>query len=121
MGRLEAQEKKVKLDRLFGKSIGNSSEFLVEMSADTLYFPVKLYIFNNLVIVASISSTLGIQEERRYINIYLNEASFIHPKPDVKYFKNCLLLCGQNDALHCFLPDPGTRQEILVTIGKVIK
>lgn len=29
MVKLEAQDKKVKLDRLFGKSIGNSSEFIV--------------------------------------------------------------------------------------------
>ena len=29
MARLEAQDKKVKLDRLFGKSIGNSSEYIV--------------------------------------------------------------------------------------------
>lgn len=29
MARLEAQEKKVKLDRLFGKTIGNSSDYLL--------------------------------------------------------------------------------------------
>jgi hypothetical protein len=29
MARLEAQDKKVKLDRLFGKSIGNTSDYLV--------------------------------------------------------------------------------------------
>lgn len=121
MARLEAQDKKVKLDRLFGKSIGNSSDYLVEMSADSLYFPVKLYIFNNLVIVAAISNTLGFVEERRYINLYLNEFSFIHAKPDAKYYKNVLLLGGQYQSIHCFLPDPGERQEIITSIGKVVK
>lgn len=72
MARLEAQDKKVKLDRLFGKSIGNTSEYIVEMSAESLYFPVKLYIFNNLVIISAISDTLGFVEERRYTNLYLN-------------------------------------------------
>lgn len=72
MARLEAQDKKVKLDRLFGKSIGNTSEYIVEMSAESLYFPVKLYIFNNLVIISAISNTLGFVEERRYTNLYLN-------------------------------------------------
>jgi hypothetical protein len=42
------------------------------MSAESLYFPVKLYIFNNLVIISAISSTLGFIEERRYLNLYLN-------------------------------------------------
>jgi hypothetical protein len=91
------------------------------MSADTLYFPVKLYIFNNLIIIAAISKTLGFVEERRYINLYLNEFSFIHAKTDVKYYKNVLLLCGQYQSIHCFLPDPGERQEIIISIGKVIK
>jgi hypothetical protein len=54
MGKLEADEKKRKLDRLFGKSIPDSSQYIVEMTAETLYFPVKLYIFTNLVIVASV-------------------------------------------------------------------
>ena len=72
MARLEAQDKKVKLDRLFGKSIGNTSEYIVEMSAESLYFPVKLYIFNNLVIISAISDTLGFVEEIRYNNLYLN-------------------------------------------------
>jgi hypothetical protein len=52
----------VKLDRLFGKTIGNTSDYLLEMGADSLYFPVKLYIFNNLVIVAKASNTLGFVE-----------------------------------------------------------
>lgn len=109
------------MDRLFGKSIGNSSDYLVEMSADSLYFPVKLYIFNNLVIVSAISNTLGFVEERRYINLYLNEFSFILAKPDAKYYKNVLLLGGQYQSIHCFLPDPGERQEIITSIGKVVK
>lgn len=91
------------------------------MSAQTLYFPVKLYIFNNLVIIAAISDTLGFIEERRYLNLQLNEFSFIHPKPDAKYYKNVLLLSGRYQAIHLFLPDLGERQEILISIGKVIK
>lgn len=71
--------------------------------------------------MAAISSTLGFVEERRYMNLYLNEFSFIHIKPDFKYYKNVLLLCGQYQAIHCFLPDPGQRQEIISSIGKVIK
>ena len=62
----------MKLDRLFGKSIGNNSEYQVEMAADSLYSPVKLYIFNNLIIVANVDSTLGVQQERRYLNLALN-------------------------------------------------
>lgn len=42
-------------------------------------------------------------------------------KPDAKYFKNGLLLCGQYRALHFFAQDPGTRQEIVATIDKVVK
>ena len=42
------------------------------MTADSLNFPVKLYIFNNLVIVAIIDNTLGYVEEIRYLNLYLN-------------------------------------------------
>lgn len=49
----------MKLDRLFGKPIGDSSQYLVEMTADTLYFPVKLYFFNNMIIVASIEKILN--------------------------------------------------------------
>lgn len=49
-------------------------------------------------------------EEQRYLNMYLNEFSYIKSKPDAKYFKNVLMLCGQNNALHCFLPDLGSRQ-----------
>jgi hypothetical protein len=86
-----------------------------------LYFPVKLYIFNNLVIIAAINDTLGFIEERRYLNLELNEFSFIHAKPDGKYYKNALLLCGRYQAIHLFLPDLGERQEILMSIGKVIK
>lgn len=59
MGKLEADEKKRKLDRLFGKSIPDSSQYIIEMTADTLYFPVKLYIFSNLVIVASVEKIFG--------------------------------------------------------------
>lgn len=33
MQKLEGLEKKTKLDKLFGKSIGNSSEYIVEMGA----------------------------------------------------------------------------------------
>lgn len=54
MGKLEAQAKKIKLDRLFGKSIEDSSHYIVEMTADSLYFPVKMYIFSNLVIVSAV-------------------------------------------------------------------
>ncbi len=86
-----------------------------------MYFPVKLYIFNNLVIIAAINDTLGFIEERRYLNLELNEFSFIHAKPDGKYYKNALLLCGRYQAIHLFLPDLGERQEILMSIGKVIK
>lgn len=107
---LEKQAKKTKLDQLFGKTIDHNSEYLVEMSADSLYFPVNLYIFNNLIIIAAVKSTLGVHEERRYLNMYLNEFSFVSPKPDAKYFKNVMMICGQNNAIHCFLPDPGTRQ-----------
>lgn len=79
------------------------------MGADTIYFPSKLYIFNNLVIV-SIAENMIFKEEKRYTNLYLNEFSFIRKKPDLKYYKNSLLLCGQYEAIHFFLPDAGSRQ-----------
>jgi len=63
-----------------------------------------------LVIVAAVKNNLGMPEEQRYLNMYLNEFSYIKSKPDAKYFKNVLMLCGQNNALHCFLPDLGSRQ-----------
>ena len=52
--------------------------------------------------------------------MYLNEFSYVNAKPDAKYFKNVMMICGQNNALHCFLPDPGTRQEILFKISNVL-
>lgn len=90
------------------------------MTADGLNFPVKLYIFNNLIIISKIVNTLGYEEEIRYLNLYLNEYSFIKAKPDIKYFKNVLFFCGQNESLHCFLSDPGSRHEIIMAIEKVI-
>ena len=32
-----------------------------------------------------------------------------------------MLLCGRYQAIHLFLPDLGERQEIIISIGKVIK
>ena len=72
MVRIELADKKVKLSQLAGKAIDNHSEFRAEMSANSLYFPVKLYIFNNLIVVAKVERILSFQEERKYITIFLN-------------------------------------------------
>ena len=120
MARLELAEKKIKLNELAGRALDNHSEFRVEMTANCLYFPVKLYIFNNLVIVTRVERLLGFQEERKYLTIYLNEFSYVQPKPNGKYYKNGLILCGLYEALHLFTDDPGSRLEIVTTLLKVI-
>ena len=62
MGNLEAASKKLKLDKFNGKTIDNSSIYIVEMTADTLYFPVKLYIFSNLIIISAVENIFGFQD-----------------------------------------------------------
>jgi hypothetical protein len=42
-------------------------------------------------------------------------------KPDAKYFRNGLLLIGVHRALHFFTADPGSRQEIVTTMEKVVR
>lgn len=61
MVKIELAEKKVKLNQLAGKGFDNHSEFKAEMSANCLYFPVKLYIFNNLIVVAKVERILSFQ------------------------------------------------------------
>lgn len=38
------------------------------MQASTIYFDAKLYIFNDLVIIAKVESFLGTQREEKYGN-----------------------------------------------------
>jgi hypothetical protein len=72
MAKNELAEKKIKLNQFAGRALDSQSEFRVEMSANSLYFPVKLYIFNNLIIITKVERILSFQEERKYLSIYLN-------------------------------------------------
>ena len=54
MVKLELAEKKVKLNQLAGRGIDSHSQFRAQMSANSLYFPVKLYILNNLIVIAKV-------------------------------------------------------------------
>ena len=72
MVKMQLAEKKVKLSQLAGKAIDSHSQFRAEMSANCLYFPVKLYIFNNLVVVAKVERILSFQEQRKYVTLFLN-------------------------------------------------
>jgi hypothetical protein len=120
MVRIELAEKKIKLNQLAGRALDTQSEFRAEMTANCLLFPVKLYIFNNLIIFAKVESILSFQEERKYLNMALNEFSYVRQKPDGKYYKNGLVICGQYEALHLFTEEPGSRLELLRAIEKVI-
>jgi len=42
------------------------------MTADGLDFPIKLYIFSNMIIISKIVNRLRYDEEIRYLNLYLN-------------------------------------------------
>ena len=90
------------------------------MSADTLYFPCKLYIFSNLIIVAKAEKMIGFRQEKLYLKLGIDEFSFISYKKDCKYFKNALILSGIYDCIHLFLPDKGTRLEIYHLVSKIV-
>lgn len=62
MNSLEEQEKRVKLHQLFGGALKEGRSFLGEMQADTIYFNGKIYIFNDLIIITKIQSTLGTEK-----------------------------------------------------------
>ena len=59
MKKLEEEQKKIKLQELFGKTLDESRTYIAEMQADTIYFQGKLYILNNLIIITKIQSILG--------------------------------------------------------------
>lgn len=72
MKRIEDQEKKVKLDRLFGEALKSNRFLISEMQASTIYFDAKLYIFNDLVIISKVEELLGSEREEKYGAFELN-------------------------------------------------
>lgn len=39
------------------------------MSAESLYFPCKLYIFSNLIIISKAEKMIGFRQEKLYMNL----------------------------------------------------
>lgn len=63
---------------------------------------------------------IGYRQEKLYLNMGLDEFSFVANKKDTKYFKNILTLCGIYDCVHFFSSDKGTRLEIFQSVSKLI-
>lgn len=121
MKNIEEQEKKVKLDSLFGGALKETRSFIAEMQADTIYFSGKIYIFNDMVIITKIESVLGTEKEERHLNMELDEFSYVGMQEDMKYFKNFLILIGKEQCIHFFFPDEGSRFELFKCMHKIFK
>lgn len=63
---------------------------------------------------------IGYRQEKLYLNMGLDQFSFIAYKKDTKYFKNILTLCGIYDCVHFFSSDKGTRLQIYQSVSKII-
>lgn len=79
------------LDSKYGGVISATRVFLFEESARTIDFMLKLYLFNDLVLLAR---CFGEEREEGYKKIFLDGHSFVDAPKDGKYLVNKLFICG---------------------------
>lgn len=107
----------IKLDEKYGGIISSTRQFMFEEIAQSINFKVKLYIFNDLIVVVRM-----IDEEREeyYKKIFLDEESYVEAPMDGKYFINKLFICGKEDNIHLNFLNLSTRDRVYQEIRKLI-
>jgi hypothetical protein len=79
------------LDQKYGGIIANKRVYLFSEFAKTIDFNIKIYVFNDLIVVVRVHSY---DREEGYKKIFLNYQSFVDIHMDGKYFINKLFICG---------------------------
>lgn len=59
MNSIEKQEKQNHLESMYGNILKNTRTLVAEMKGDTIYSGGKIYLFNDLIILTKIITTLG--------------------------------------------------------------
>lgn len=81
----------ISLDLRYGGIINTTRVYLFEETAKCIDFKVKVYFFNDMVLVAKMISD---DKEEGYKKILLDGLSFVESPMDGKYLINKLFICG---------------------------
>lgn len=107
----------INLDRKYGGIISSTRVYLFDEVAQYIQFKVKLYIFNDLIVVAKM---LDETREEGFKKIFLDGESFAVAPMDGKYFINKLFICGTKDNIHLNFFSLSTRDRVYEAIKKMI-
>ena len=101
----------IKLDEKYGGIISSTRQFMFEEIAQSINFKVKLYIFNDLIVVVRM---IDEEKEDYYKKIFLDEESYVEAPMDGKYF-----MSGSKVGLKSRYQVDGNELDLLKDLSKV--
>lgn len=91
----------LEIEKKFGNVVANARFFKAEFMAQCQEFKCKIYVFNDLIIVARVMP----DKEELFMRIKLTGKSCVMRKPDCKSFKNRIYICGIDTSIHLSFAD----------------